>query len=108
MHEVPTKSAGRPTQERSWLNRGQWLAASGLMAKMEDAQSTPNADRKMLFSVVQHNYFDMPNIEALNQATVAMAKEQDSQGGSENTKTPKGKGKGKGRGRGRGKGQGPK
>jgi hypothetical protein len=71
------------------------------MVKMEDAQSTPNADRKMLFSVVQHNCFDMPNIEALNQATVAMAEEQDSQGGSQKTKTPKVKGKGRGRGRGK-------
>jgi hypothetical protein len=66
------------------------------MAKMEDAQSTANSDRKMLFTVVQHNCFDMPTIKALNQATVAMAKMQGSQGDSN-----KEKGKGKGRGRGR-------
>jgi hypothetical protein len=66
------------------------------MAKMEDAQSTANSDRKMLFTVVQHNCFDMPTIKTLNQATVAMAKMQGSQGDSN-----KEKGKGKGRGRGR-------
>ena len=38
------------------------------MAKMEDAQSTANSDRKMLFTVVQHNCFDMPNINALKHA----------------------------------------
>jgi len=68
------------------------------MAKMEDAQSTPNADRKMMFSVVQHNCFDMPNIEALNQATVAMAKEQGSQG-DPNKEKGKAKAKAKGKGK---------
>jgi hypothetical protein len=65
---------------------------------MDDTQSTANSDRKMLFTVVQHNCFDMPTIKALNQATVAMAKEQRSQGAS-NKEKGKAKAKAKGKGK---------
>ena len=108
MGEVPTISAGRPTQERSWLNRGQCLSVSALMNKMTDTQSTANSDRKMLFQVVQHNCFDMPRIKGLNQATGDMAKAQESKEWERERESGKGKGKTEGRGRGRGRGKGVK